>query len=175
MRIDKPISEKEAEGSGFTPWRPDDYDFEVHDASEERSSTGNDMIKLTLYVFNNEGNKRTVFDYLVNSEKSQFKIRHFAAAVGLVAHYERGELDVNDIVERTGRLKLGIKKAQGDYPANNQVMDYLPRDGKAPRAARPASRPSAPARPAARSAASTGTRPSSEDLDDSIPFGPQWQ
>lgn len=159
MRIDKPISEKEAEGSGFTPWKPGDYDFEVHDASEERSSTGNDMIKLTLWVFNDEGNKRTVFDYLVNSEKAQFKIRHFADAIGRIADYERGELDVNDIVDRTGRLALRIKPASGDYPANNSVGDYLPQKEDAPRATRPASRSAARPEPA---------RP--RDLDDDIPF-----
>jgi uncharacterized protein DUF669 len=162
MRIDKPISEKEAESSGFTPWRPGDYDFEVNDASEERSSsTGNDMIKLTLHVFNEDGNKRTVFDYLVNSEKSQFKIRHFADAVGLIASYERGELDVNEIVAKTGRLKLRIKPAQGDYPANNSVGDYIPRGDLPEKVTRPAARPSAPA--------SAATRVN-VDLDDEIPF-----
>lgn len=166
MRIDKPISEKEAEGSGFTPWRPGDYDFEVHEASEEQSSTGNDMIKLTLWVFNDEGNKRTVFDYLVNSEKSQFKIRHFAAAIGRVADYERGELDVNDIVEKTGRLKLRIKPASGDYPANNSVGDYIP-IGDLPEQPARAVRP-ATARPTP--AATTGAaRPTPID-DDTIPF-----
>jgi hypothetical protein len=168
MRIDKPISEKEAEGSGFTPWRPGDFDFQVYDASEEQSSTGNDMIKLTLHVFNEEGNKRTVFDYLVNSENSQFKIRHFSAAIGLLADYERGELDVNNIVEKTGRLKLRIKPAQGDYPANNAVQDYLPRGEEPARAVRPASpRPAAaPVRQPARGQPARAVA----DLDDDIPF-----
>lgn len=164
MRIDKPISEKEAEGSGFTPWRPGDYDFEVFDASEERSSTGNDMIKLTLHVFNEEGNKRTVFDYLVNSEKAQYKIRHFAAAVGRIADYERGELDVNDLVQKTGRLSLRIKSASGDYAANNSVGDYLPLSDEARHTTR-----SAAARPASTPARQPARAPQTID-DDSIPF-----
>lgn len=171
MRIANPISKKEAEGSGFTPWRAGDYDFEVFDASEEISSIGNEMIKLTLYVFDEDGNKRTVFDYLVNSEKAQFKIRHFAAAIGRISDYENGDMDINNMVNKTGRLKLRIKPAQGEYPAGNSVGDYIPRDDLPAGVGGAASRPSTVSR--------TGTvvrsASTSAVLDDDIPFAAEFR
>jgi hypothetical protein len=161
MRIEKPISQKDADASGFEPWRAGEYDFTVQAAEETTASSGNDMIKLTLHVFNEAGRHRVIFDYLVNSEKVQYKIRHFADAVGLTRQYESGELSEDDCVERSGRLKLGIKPANGNYPAGNDVRDYLPRKaGDAPVADRPAVRQKAKA---------------VADLDDEIPFAPEFR
>lgn len=168
MRIPQPATKEQANAGGFEPWPVGDYDFEVHDAADDVSDAGNEQIKLTLYVFNEEGRKRTVFDYLPSSEKSQWKVRHFAEAVGLIRSYEAGELDVNDIVEKTGKLKLGFKKATAQYPANNQVADYIPRGDEAERATRPApARPAPAARPAA---ARQATSRANDDLSDDIPF-----
>lgn len=163
MRV-TPITAEQAEeqSSGFEPWKPGDYDFNVHDAWEETSNGGNEMVKLTLHVLNRDGQRRTVFDYLVNSEKSQWKIRHFAEAVGMVPQYEAGEMEPHDIVSRVGRLKLKTKPATGQYAAGNAVADYIP----APAAARQTQPRPAPVerRPAP---ASAGT---ARDLDDDIPF-----
>ncbi len=161
MRLQHVATAQEANANnGFAPWPAGDYDFEVHDACDEQSkASGRDQIKLTLYVFNEDGNKRTVFDYLGCDEKSAWKVRHFAEAVGLLDHYERGELDVNDIVGRTGRCRLRVKPESNGYPANNSVGDYVPQEAKE-KSARPVARPSpAPARKLAPA-----------DLDDEIPF-----
>lgn len=158
MRV-KPISaEKANENTGFSPWPAGDYDFTVHEALEERSkSSGNEQIKLTLYVFNRDGNKRTVFDYLSSTEESQWKVRHFCEAVGLTEQYENGDLEVNDIVEKSGELRLRVKPASNGYPANNSVGDYVPRVADLQRAA-----PRPPTRPVA--------KPALVELDDEIPF-----
>lgn len=165
MRL-KPISaEKANESGGFEPWKAGNYDFTVQEASEGISSGGNEMIKLTLHVFNRDGNKRTVFDYLLATDSSQWKVRHFCDAVGLTKQYEAGELDVNDIVQRSGELSLRIKPAANGYPAGNQVGDYIagdPKEEKAP--VRPA-----PARSRQPVGATTGV-----DFDDEIPFAPSW-
>lgn len=165
MRIPQPMSKEEADAGGRgSVWRVGTYDFEVHDAADDVSkSSGEEMIKLTLYVFDTAGDKRTVFDYLPSAEKAQWKVRGFCQAVGLVAQYESGELDVNDIYQRTGKLKLGIRKAQGEYPESNMVTAYIDAPDQPPRAARP----SAPAQrtPAARQPARAAA-----DLDDEIPF-----
>ena len=160
MRIQKPASKEEADAGGnFTPLRPGEYDYEVKEASEEQSAAGNDMIKLTVWVYDTDGNRRTVFDYLLGTEKSQFKVRHFAESCGLVKEYERGELDAMDCEGKTGRLKLRIKPAQGDYPAGNQVQDYIASEDKPTRVARPSSQ----SRP-------TPTPKTNNDLNDDIPF-----
>ncbi|MDE2104453.1 MAG: hypothetical protein KGL39_44875 [Patescibacteria group bacterium] len=152
-----PISAQEAakQASELGLFPPGDYDFEVYDASEEESSAGNEMIKLTLHVFNSEGSRRTVFDYLVSAPNSAFKIRHFAEATRTVSQYERGALMASELVQRTGRCKLRIKKGTGNYQDQNAVADYIKPNGDAP---------------APTSARSRSTDKTSSIDDDVIPF-----
>lgn len=129
-----PVSAQEvdAQSNDFTPWPAGDYDFEVHDAVDQVSKSGNEMIKLTLHVFHPEhAGQRTVFDYLVAIPSSAFKVRHFAEAIGLLNEYERGELLPHALLNRTGRCKLRIRKGDGQYPDQNQVGDYLPAQTRA--------------------------------------------
>ena len=73
MRIPQPATKEQADaGAGnFTPWPSGTYDFEIHDASEEISkASGAEMIKLTIYIFNADGDRRTVFDYLLSSRRN---------------------------------------------------------------------------------------------------------
>ena len=150
----QPKTEAEIAAAGL--WPVGEYDFEVKDASEETSSSGNDMIKLQLNVFNASGDKITVFDYLVHTEKSAYKVRHFAEATGMLPQYQRGDLEAIDCVYKTGRCKLAITKDKtGQYPDKNSVSDYV-------KAVVAASLP-APRRPAM---ANAGPR----DIDDEIPF-----
>lgn len=166
MRLDKVMTKEEADaGSNGAVWRAGTYDFEIHDASEEISKAGNEQIKLTVWVFDAQGERKTCFDYLGATEKVQWKTRQFCQAVGLIAQYESGELDVNDIAERTGKLKLGIQKSP-EYGDQNKVLAYLEAPEEAPRVARPAAaRPAAGVAPARQPAAPRGG-----DLDDEIPF-----
>ena len=171
MRLEKVMTAEEAaaNSSGSAVWRAGTYDFEIHDASEEISkASGNEQIKLTVWVYDAQGDRKTVFDYLGATEKVQWKTRQFATSVGLVAQYESGELDVNDIVERTGKLKLGVQKSP-EYGDQNKVIAYLEAEAAPARAARPAAaRPvnSAPARQPAPARSSQRN----DELSDDIPF-----
>lgn len=163
MRINKPLNAQEADEStpSFEPWPAGDYDFIVNEAEEQTSNSGNDMIKLTLHVMSRDNKRRTVFDYLVNTDGGQWKIRHFAASVGMLRQYETGNLDCMDMLTRPGKCKLGIKRATADYPANNRIEDYLPQNGGAsamPATTRPVTAPRAQVKAPA------------GDLDDEIPF-----
>ena len=148
-----PKSENELASANL--WGPGEYDFEVNAAEEATSAKGNDMVKLTVWVFNHEGQRRTVFDYLVDTEGGAYKIRHFAEATGLLPQYERGELLADDMAGRTGRCKLTVQKDKsGQYPDKNGIGDYLkPKAGARPLSA-PAQRKPVPA----------------GDIDDDIPF-----
>lgn len=157
MRV-TPISSEEAnEQASGDPWPPGEYDFVVNEAAEGISNAGNEQIKLTLHVLNRQGQQRTVFDYLPNTAKAQWKVRHFAEAVGMVRQYETGELQVGHMLQRPGRCKLKIKPADGQYSAQNSVADYIPLAGAA-------QQPSSAPRAAARQPAPAG------DIDDDIPF-----
>jgi hypothetical protein len=118
-----PKSAKELAAGGLFP--AGEYDFEVKTAEETTSKTsGAEMVKLTLSVFNAAGAKTSVFDYLVSSEKAIFKIRQFAAAVGLLEEYEAGELDALDMEGLGGKLKLKVESSEL-YGDKNSVVSYI--------------------------------------------------
>lgn len=101
------------------------YQFEVSSAIDDVSKTsGNDMIKLTLSVWDAEGKQHTVFDYLL--EAFPKKLKHFAKHTGLIAKYESGELLADDCVGKCGTLDLVIQEDKsGKYPPRNSVADYV--------------------------------------------------
>lgn len=171
MRVDKVMTKEEADANASGPvWKSGTYDFEIHDASEEISKAGNEQIKLTVWIFDSNGERKTCFDYLGAAANVQWKVRQFAASVGLISQYESGELDVNEIVDRTGKLKLGIQKS-AEYGDQNKVIAYLEAEDQPTKVARPATARPAPARRAepARGGSTGG------DMDDSIPFAPEWR
>lgn len=144
-----PKTETEVQEAGLQP--AGDYDFEVAEASDEVSKKDNEMIKLKLRVYSDNGGYFTVFDYLL--ESIPYKLRHFAYATGVSPAYEAGTLLARDCDQRTGRCKIAIQPAKDGYPAKNIVRDYLPEE-KQNGAAAP--KPT--------------TKPAPELVDDEIPF-----
>jgi hypothetical protein len=117
-----PKSEKEIAEDGL--FQPGTYDFEIISAEDATSKNGNDMIKLGLKVFDQEGYHRLVTDYLL--ESIAYKLRHAAECCGMLSDYERGTLDASDFEGKAGQLKLKIKKdKEGNYPDQNAVTDYI--------------------------------------------------
>lgn len=117
-----PKTEKEIAEMNLIP--AGEYDFEIIEANDKVSKSGNDMIELKLKVFDHNGAERVMFDYLL--EQLAFKLRHAAEACNLVDRYNMGTLVANDFVNKSGRLKLGIQKDKtGAYPDKNTVADYI--------------------------------------------------
>jgi hypothetical protein len=107
---------------------PGTYDFEVIDAQDKVSRAGNDMISITLRIWDNHGRERQVYDYLL--ESFPVKLKHFAKVTGLLDKYELGEIVASDCLRRSGRVEVIIKPEEpnpsgGIYPAKNNVKDYL--------------------------------------------------
>ncbi|NBQ16227.1 MAG: DUF669 domain-containing protein [Proteobacteria bacterium] len=122
-----------------------DYSVTIVEASETVSrSTGADMIKLTLDAEAPDGATAKVFDYLVASASSAWKIDAFRRALGHeVVQGEPVELAAEDLIGRTLRARLKVEEFNGR--ANNKVEAWL-----APLAASgtaPAPRASAPTAP----------------------------
>lgn len=109
------------------------YPFEVLEAEDTKSKSGNEMIKVKLRIWDNMGRERMVFDYLL--EAMAFKLRHFCDATGLLDKYEAGSLQASDLLSRNGKLELEVEvgKAKpdgsGNYPDKNRVGDYVKSDG----------------------------------------------
>lgn len=103
-----------------------EYDFQIISATDKKSKAGNDMIELEIDCFANDGRAVRVFDYLIEIPSFEYKIRHCAAATGLLQEYEKGELTADMFSSRSGRCVLGIKKdKKGEYPDRNEVKDYV--------------------------------------------------
>lgn len=120
----KPKTQKEITEEMLAP--AGDYDFEVTKAEDKVSKAGNPMIALNIKIFMPNGSQRFVKDWLM--EKMSFKLRHWAYATGLGAKYEAGEMTAEDCVGRTGRLKLVVQEAGGDFASQNSVKDYIVQD-----------------------------------------------
>lgn len=150
-----PVSEEEANAQSSGIWPAGDYDFEIKDATEKESASGNEMTELEVWLYDDGGKRKMVFDYLVVTEKSAWKIRHFAASCGLLAQYERGSLMANEMVGRTGKCTVATQAANNGYPAKNVIRDYLKAE---------AAQISRPTQPRTRTPAPAG------DIDDDIPF-----
>ena len=122
-----PKTEAELKESELLP--EGEYQFEILTAEDTQSkSTGNDMLKLSLRIFENGGeNSQRVFDYLVSIDSMIWKIRHFAEAIGMLPEYESGEMLAETLPGRTGKCKIVIQPASGQWDAKNVVKDYLPR------------------------------------------------
>ena len=151
-----PTTEEQREPRTFEPFPAGEYDYTVEAAEDTTSKAGNEMIKLTLHVYNAEGHKRVLFDYLLDS--AAWKIKQFAASCGLLDRYDSGEIEAYEMVGKSGRLKLKIESS-AEYGDQNKVAFYI--------AAKPAGTGytgrSAPA-PVARG------KSLADDLSDEIPF-----
>lgn len=118
---------------------PGIYNFQVFEATEKVSKSGNEMIELKLRIWDNNGRERIVFDYLLTA--FAHKLRTFCEAVGLLEQYEADNLNANDCLSKSGKVDLGIqaekKKDDGSsWPAKNTVLEYVVSDAKT--AAQPA-------------------------------------
>src|SRR3990170_3215969 len=95
-------TDKELEIMGLLP--KGEYDFDVLKASDEISKEkGNVMIKLTLGVYPLEGERVTVFDYIL--EAVAYKLKHFCDSTGLAKEYAEGHLTADMCANRSGRCK----------------------------------------------------------------------
>ena len=136
-----------------------DYPVTIVEASETVSrSTGADMIKLTLDAESPDGTQSTkVFDYLVASASSVWKIDAFRRALGYeVVQGEPVELAAEDLVGRTLRARLKVEEFNGR--ANNKVEAWLAPLAASSNAPVPAPAPASPA-----AAPTTSTNPAQED------------
>ena len=153
-----PKSAEEIAKAGLLP--DGDYDFEVTDAEEATSKAGNEMIVLSLKVFDGDGGHQSVRDYLVSSDGGLRKIRGFAVATDLVERYETGALDASDMLRQSGRCKIK-RDANPGYEPKNAVAYYLD----------PAKQADAPvARRAVQPVRQSTPAMTNSDLDDEIPF-----
>lgn len=100
-----------------------EYDAFVHAAIDKVSKSDNEMIELMLDVWDENGNKTMVFDYLLDA--MPLKLRHFCVAAGIEEAYEAGNLTAELCKDHNVRVKLKIDEGTGEWPRSNKAVDYL--------------------------------------------------
>lgn len=101
--------------------QPGTYQLTVVEATETVSQSGSEMIKLRLEV---EGHGVTLFDYLVASPNSFWKIDTFRKAIGeRVVEGEEVELVASQLEGRQGSARLRVEEYQGKK--NNKVEAWI--------------------------------------------------
>lgn len=106
---------------------PGTYDFTVLNAVEKVSkNSGEPMIEIIIHVFGMDGRRFTIYDYLIDKEPMDFKLRHIAHISGVLNKYEEGEVNANDLIGKKGKVKVSIRKdTTGIYGDKNQIVDYI--------------------------------------------------
>lgn len=104
------------------------YNFEILEAVEKLSKSGNEMIELKLGLWDKSGIMRIVFDYLLDA--MEHKLRHFCVVTGLEDKYQSEQITAEDCLNKSGKVHLVIQKGKGKpdgtkYPDRNSVQDYV--------------------------------------------------
>lgn len=122
----QPKTESEIREASLAP--DGEYDFDVLEASDKTSKSGNQMIAAKIGVYGGSHVRWHVYDYLLPLMEA--KLRHFCDTTGLLSLYESGRLRAEDCVGRSGKCRIKTKKAEGQYGAKNVVDDYVVRTAK---------------------------------------------
>lgn len=157
MRFEPKTEEEIARESLFPEG---EYDFEVIDAIDATSKSGNEMITLSLKLFV-EDETRVIKDWLVAG--SSRKIRQFCESTGIMDNYNKGQFYAADLPGLTGRCKIKFDKGGNGYDPSNKVAWYVKPEAEGYRPERaPADQPARPVTP---------SRPASDQsTEDDLPF-----
>lgn len=120
MRFE-PLSDAELAAQRGT-LKPGPADFEVIDAKEALSKAGNEMVKLTLRVWDSEGRQGQLFDYLLGN--AQWKIKSFYQSIGNPEAYEAGLIDPLNLSGASGKAILTIQK-DPKYGDQVRIQNYV--------------------------------------------------
>jgi Protein of unknown function (DUF669) len=100
------------------------YDFVVADANDKQSQNGNEMIELQLIIKGPEGQEHRVYDNLVFTPNSTWKIDLFRIATGeTLVKGQSVKFDATDCLDRTGKCSLIVDAYEGRE--RNKVGEYL--------------------------------------------------
>ncbi len=118
----KPKTENECSEANLLP--KGNYPYEITSAVEKTSKSGAEMIELNVKIFVGES-FRFVRDWLMDSDRGAYKLRHCCDVAGVLKSYEAGEINALDLVGSTGWAKVGISKGRGDFPDSTSINDYM--------------------------------------------------
>tara|TARA_R110002051_G_scaffold140467_1_gene213492 strand:+ start:211 stop:618 length:408 start_codon:yes stop_codon:yes gene_type:complete len=121
MLITKDWADDDSGGTFLLPEAK--YSFEVSKAEQKTSKAGNDMIEITLHVYDGKGGAKVfVYDWLTSAFKK--KVVDFCRCVGLTDLADGGELTAMRCVQRTGEVHLIQEEYDGKKRNKVDRYDY---------------------------------------------------
>ena len=121
MLITKDWADDDGGGSFLLP--EGCYSFEVFKAEQKTSKAGNDMIAITLHVYDGKGGAKVfVYDWLTSAFKK--KVVDFCRCVGLSDLVDGGELTAIRCLQRTGEVHLIQEEYEGTTRNKVDRYDY---------------------------------------------------
>ena len=121
MLITKDWADDDGGGSFLLP--EGKFSFEVAKAEQKTSKAGNDMIAITLHVYDGKGGAKVfVYDWLTSAFKK--KVVDFCRCVGLADLVDGGELTAIRCLQRTGEVHLIQEEYEGTTRNKVDRYDY---------------------------------------------------
>jgi hypothetical protein len=121
MLITKDWADDDGGGSFLLP--EGKFSFEVAKAEQKTSKAGNDMIAITLHVYDGKGGAKVfVYDWLTSAFKK--KVVDFCRCVGLSDLVDGGELTAIRCLQRTGEVHLIQEEYEGTTRNKVDRYDY---------------------------------------------------
>lgn len=134
----KPLSDEEIQAAQNDHLLPEGtYPFKVRQATAKVSQNLNPMIKVELEIII-PGGALIINDYLMETGKMIYKLKHFCESVGVSDQYEKGQIDLNGLKNKSGEALVFVQKGQarkdgaGFYADKNAISDYVKKVVPAP-------------------------------------------
>ncbi len=107
------------------PLTEGEYSFEVVEAKDKISQKGNEMIELQLKIYANNNREYTLYDYLMGTPKTVWKLKNFFTSIGIADKYKDEVIDPFHLVGKHGKAKIVIKdgKDKNDNPIKKAFVD----------------------------------------------------
>lgn len=131
-------------------------------------TSGNEMETWTIEVFNDDGRKQVIKDY-VTSPGGTFKIKQLAAALGKNDEFKDGTFQAEDYIRANFRVDLKVE-AQDGFDNKNRIAKFKPSTSSTPAANAPTGNGNASAAKASTWNAFKSHRPSMALADQQTEF-----
>lgn len=106
-------------------------EFQIVFAEEKVSKAGNEMIKVVLDVWDSNGKKIKLYDYIVDIPTMAWKVKHFCESIAV--DYEKGSFSAESIVMKGGKCVTHYRKEKMDDGSEREfvrVKDYIKNEKK---------------------------------------------
>lgn len=111
-------------------WPKGDYPFIVKVVEDKPTKSGdNMMLVVDLELHRDDGATKKLRDWIVyDLDSMAWKLRHFAATLGLLEQYDANMLTPGDVLEKHGVVRISTTEFtnnDGEVTLQNVVKDYV--------------------------------------------------